>query len=158
MGYKLFLDDTRDPKNRNWKVVRNYAEFVKCIIDIGLPSMVSFDHDLGDIVDGKELTGYDCAKWLVEHCIDNDVDLPNFKVHSANPVGVQNITAYLKNYKAHRVKDIRALRERVRNAGQIGGEMIDDVWVPTLNGEPITDEERNKILDDLARYKRMFLT
>ena len=158
MGIKLFLDDIRKAPSKHWQTVTSYKEFTEQIKDKqdNLPEEISFDHDLGDINGEKEYTGYDCAKWLVEYCIDFDLDLPKFKVHSANPVGGENILKYLNNYKVHRKKDIDALRARVRKSGEIGGEMIDDVWVPTLDGLPITNEIRKNIIDDMGRYKKLF--
>jgi hypothetical protein len=47
----------------------------------------------------KEKTGLDCAKWLVDYCIDNQLDLPKYYVHSANPIGRQNIINYLENFR-----------------------------------------------------------
>jgi hypothetical protein len=122
--YNLFLDDERFPTtaqtliefnkelytdDSNWIIVRDYSEFINYINDNGLPEMVSFDHDLADIkyVMGKtsfsfkEHTGYDCAKWLVEYCITNNLKLPNYQVHSANPIGKVNIQSYLQNAKKH---------------------------------------------------------
>lgn len=99
MSYKLFLDDERFPPEDGelWIVVRNYAEFLKCIANYGLPTFISFDHDLGD---GKD--GYDCAKWLVEICMDCDVDIPDFYVHSQNPIGSGDIEGYLNCLKRFR--------------------------------------------------------
>ena len=48
-----------------------------------------------------EKTGFHCAKWLVDYCLDNDLRLPPFQVHSANPVGRQNIQSYLDNAKKY---------------------------------------------------------
>jgi len=102
-SYKLFLDDLRDPPDDTWVVVRNYSEFVDTITRMGIPKTVSFDHDLADFdVKGKgivlakweEKTGMDCAKWLV----DNDIVLPHYTVHSANPVGAKNIRSLLDNF------------------------------------------------------------
>ena len=42
-------------------------------------------------------TGYDCAKWLVDYCLDNDILMPHFTVHSANPEGAANILHLLNN-------------------------------------------------------------
>lgn len=46
-----------------------------------------------------EYTGMDSAKWLVNYCIDNDLKLPEFVVHSANPSGYENILGLLKSFK-----------------------------------------------------------
>lgn len=97
-----------------WIIVRNYNEFVSYIMSNGLPIKVSFDHDLADEhyapeeywddryseweLKGnfKEKTGYDCAKWLKQYCIDNNSELPLIFIHSANPVGANNIRFVFK--------------------------------------------------------------
>ena len=127
---KLFLDDIRQPKDainlvpsnynkifwdNDWSIVRNYREFVNWILSNGVPDLISFDHDLADIhyeVDfsdwefssdqlGVEETGLDCAKWLVDYCVDNGSILPKYIVHSANPAGRKNIQSYLDNANKH---------------------------------------------------------
>lgn len=114
----LFLDDIRYPieayhytkqdvfLKKDWHIVRNYEQFVNRILEKGLPEMISFDHDLADVHYLKpdspefiEKTGYDCAKWLVEYCMDNYLDLPKSYCHSMNPVGKKNIESLLKNFK-----------------------------------------------------------
>jgi hypothetical protein len=96
--YKLYLDDERFPKSEGWVIVRNYLQFINYITENGLPDMVSFDHDLGNAIDR---TGYDCAKWLCEYCMENDLALPEFNIHSGNPVGRDNIESYLESFKKH---------------------------------------------------------
>ena len=102
----------------DWVVVRSHDEFVKHITENGLPGLISFDHDLGiehikyyfdngghdnppDPDKGRfeEKTGKDCAKWLVDYCIDNKLELPKYYVHSANPIGRENIINYLENFR-----------------------------------------------------------
>lgn len=114
----LFLDDIRYPieayhytrqdifLRKDWYIVRSYEQFVDRILEKGLPEMISFDHDLAEIHYLKpdsdeyiEKTGYDCAKWLVEYCMDYYLDLPKFYCHSMNPVGKENIESLLKNFK-----------------------------------------------------------
>ena len=107
----------------DWSIVRNYTEFCDYIQKYGLPDFVSFDHDLADdhyndlfsdenwsksdsdVVlkydEYKEKTGYECAKWLVDWCLENEKQFPDFIVHSANPVGKKNIESYLNNAKKH---------------------------------------------------------
>jgi len=131
MGYKLFLDDIRVPvdcllyisnqelykNNQDWVIVRNYYEFINIIRNKGIPDVVSFDHDLAtehyhemnkgtkiDYDTASEKTGYHCAQWLINHCIDNEFDLPkDIHIHSMNFYGGQNIkslfNSYLKAYK-----------------------------------------------------------
>jgi hypothetical protein len=113
MGYNLFLDDERSPMDvfsytqrffyvdRVWLIVRCYDEFIDIINKNGLPSIISFDHDLSDVENGtdKEKTGLDCAKWLIEYCLDNEMKVPDYYVHSYNNVGSENIIKYIENYK-----------------------------------------------------------
>lgn len=123
MSYNLFLDDIRNPndcihymKNKkkyikwDWKIVRTYDEFVKYIKENGMPENISFDHDLSyehynyqgcEIPYDKltEKTGYDCAKWLINYCIDNEMTLPKgLFVHSMNVIGGENINQIFKSY------------------------------------------------------------
>ena len=96
----------------DWVICRNYISFVNTIENMGLPEFVSFDHDLSfdhygisspedwrDYYDKpeREKTGYDCAKWMVNYCMDNKESLPEYAVHSDNIVGAENILSYLKN-------------------------------------------------------------
>lgn len=106
---KIFLDDIRNPKTNDWIIVRNYQEFVNWITENGLPDEISFDHDLALIsyepstqkekFEYTEKTGYDAAKWLCEYCWINGLPIPSWNVHSANPVGRDNIISILKNYQ-----------------------------------------------------------
>jgi hypothetical protein len=107
-------------QNDDWNIVRTYDEFVNWINQNGLPDLISFDHDLADehiqyyFDNGghhnppnpqettfTEKTGYDCTKWLVDYCVENNKSLPDYLVHSANPVGSLNILTYLNNAKKH---------------------------------------------------------
>ncbi len=120
---KLFLDDIRIPKDaiglipdnlnkfyweNDWVIVRDFHQFCNYLQKFGLPDFISFDHDLADEhygdftpVDWKEKTGYECAKWLVDFCLENSLKIPNYIVHSANPVGKKNIETYLSNASKH---------------------------------------------------------
>lgn len=141
--YNLFLDDFRMPEDCSkymplptiyskleWVIVRNYEEFVNFISKNGLPDMISFDHDLADehysqdMYSGNEVydknyekftekTGYDCAKWLVSHCMDFDVDLPEYIVHSMNPAGGKNIWEYLEGYRKFRENEANSKTDKV---------------------------------------------
>ena len=93
----IWLDDLRDPKTYGYTEalwIKSYKAFTKTILSIGLPELISFDNDLGE-----EKEGYDCAKWLVEYCMDRNLPLPKWQVHSANPVARNNINSLLNNYK-----------------------------------------------------------
>jgi len=97
--------------------LKTYNEFVEYIEKHGLPARIAFDHDLADehyaptevyeeeayneweeSQDFKEKTGMDAAKWLVDYCMDNNIDLPMWVVQSANPNGAKNINDYLLSY------------------------------------------------------------
>ena len=74
--------------------IENYSPAEEYII------YIDFDHDLGE-----HFTGYDVAKTIVEMNMKNIY----FNVHSANPVGVFNITQLLEHYgyKQFEANDIR---------------------------------------------------
>ena len=119
--YNLFLDDFRFPKDAgdymfnpvyntvDWIIVRNFYAFISLIQNKGIPEIISFDHDLADIHykkqifdyndETKEKTGYHCAKWLIDYCIDNNLDLPKkIYIHSMNPYGSKNIKSLFETY------------------------------------------------------------
>ena len=95
----LFLDDIRNPpEGREWTIARNYDEALAYAQVHGCPSYISFDHDLGE-ADAE--TGYNFAQWLVEQDLENPGFIPedfSFYVHSANPVGAENIRSLLNSY------------------------------------------------------------
>ena len=117
MYYNLFLDDERFPKDVKWVnlplvewvIVRNYDDFVRIIKQMGVPTNVSFDHDLAEkhyaACNGRtieydkfeEKTGYHCAKWLAHFCVDNKVPLPVYFCHTMNPIGRQNIISVIES-------------------------------------------------------------
>lgn len=87
---KIFLDDIRNSDLRDWVVVRR-VDYVKTLLQHGLVSHLSLDHDLGD----NEPTGYDLCKWMAENdCWPTD----EIYIHSANPVGQQNMKAIVDRY------------------------------------------------------------
>ncbi|USV41122.1 hypothetical protein [Xanthomonas phage BUDD] len=98
--YTLFLDDEREPGDFFKKVViaRNYEEFCEMIDTRGIPKYISFDHDLGEGKNGK-----DCAAFLAQRFFDQPEDVDSFRygVHSMNPIGAENIRAFLENMKRH---------------------------------------------------------
>lgn len=128
MIYNLFLDDIRIPDDvlaytNNliyiqipWKIVRNYEDFIKAIKEDGIPYVISFDHDLADIHynhqqninydNFSEKTGYHCAKWLIDYCIDNNKELPSeIIIHSMNPYGSLNIKSLFETYfRVHEIE------------------------------------------------------
>lgn len=118
MGYYLFLDDIRFPKDvkwidipsQNWQIVRSYDEFINFIEKNGIPYFISFDHDLSSEhysnseTDELEKTGFHAAKWLIEYCIENNLEIPEYAVHSMNPIGKQNIISIMEQGKRFQSK------------------------------------------------------
>lgn len=121
MNYNLFLDDIRMPSDvysytfrymyldLEWTIVRNFNEFIQTITKNGIPEYLSFDHDLANIHYNNQLpinydeyeekTGYHCAKWLIDYCIDNKLDLPkNIFIHTMNVEGGKNIASLFNTY------------------------------------------------------------
>lgn len=109
------------PIGRDVKIVwvQDYNEFTNWITENGLPDAICFDHDLADehyctpesLWDDyeaskafqekqtyTEMTGYNCATWLIEYCRLHGVQIPLWASHSANPVGRDNINRALTNY------------------------------------------------------------
>lgn len=98
--YNMFLDDLRDPPivaGRPWIIVRSFAEATAYVEQHGMPTFISFDHDLGE----EAPTGYDFAKWLVNRHLDGITCMPDEfqdQVHSANPPGAANIRGLLDRF------------------------------------------------------------
>lgn len=78
----------------------------------GAPVFVALDNDFGieDYIDPEEndpemifseRNGYDCAKWLVNYCLEHHIKLPDYTVHSMNCIAKTNIIHFLENAKKH---------------------------------------------------------
>lgn len=89
----LWLDDLRDPKEhgRPDYIWITTAEQAIDLIDAGVVTSISFDHDLG-----TELTGYDVAELIEIRCAGG-ANCPKWDVHSANPVGALNIKSAMRS-------------------------------------------------------------
>ncbi|WQJ53760.1 MAG: hypothetical protein [Wendovervirus sonii] len=123
----LWIDDIRDPETGTWlqdyspigvkdvKVtwVKNYNEFRQYINTEGIPDAICFDHDLADIENGssKEKTGYDCAKYLVDVCLEMCMDIPLYNIQSSNPAGKKNIRSLLNNYHNFYIKNFKNIKQ-----------------------------------------------
>ena len=100
MNYKIYIDDERLPST-NWAkdgsviiIVRNMEQFKEVIAKFDKPVSISFDHDLGE----NQPTGYDIAHWLVYDC-QLDTRNIDINVHSANPVGANNIRMLFNSWE-----------------------------------------------------------
>jgi hypothetical protein len=120
--YVLFLDDEKMPNDITWAefpryetiyIIRTYQGFVKQVETYGVPMFVCFDHDLTEqhyiamlnetqnkpFNYGKEKTGLDCAKWLVQYCQKKGTKFPRYVVHSLNPNGKKRIEDFIESAK-----------------------------------------------------------
>lgn len=118
--FLLWLDDRRNPFEKDWQVwlckygplaqpyetvwVTTYIEFVDWIKASGLPDAVCFDNDIADFTGpgGAELRGVDCCKWLVEYCLDNNLELPKYAIQSSNYNGREYIDGTFKSFNARK--------------------------------------------------------
>ena len=88
----LYVDDIRFPEyfhsiGAEITVARTFEEAIQYLDDSY--DIISLDHDLGE-----EKTGYDIAKYMIEH----PVKVKAVMIHSANPVGRDNIKQLLSHY------------------------------------------------------------
>jgi hypothetical protein len=107
-GWILFLDDIRNPKFvydetlsldsecwfTKWTVARSSEEAKRLVLEKGMPTLMSLDHDLG----GPD-TSIDFLSWLAREYWDGESAVPRFKVHSANPEGSKNIRAFMDSWR-----------------------------------------------------------
>jgi hypothetical protein len=99
MNIKLFLDDDRFPPDdgQEWVIVRTSQEAIDYCLANGVPSFISFDHDLGEDDDAMIF-----VKWMIETDMDRFWKfIPkdfSFYVHSQNPIGSENIIGLIENY------------------------------------------------------------
>lgn len=95
----VYMDDVRPGPNSfshddnwsSWVVVRSVHN-TKKLLQWGQVNHLSLDHDMGE---GQE-SGYDLVKWMAE----NDIwPTGEITVHSANPVGAENMRATIERYR-----------------------------------------------------------
>lgn len=100
--WNLFLDDLRfpyyvDPHSKAvWVMARNLDEAKGLCVRFGMPGFISFDHDLGP---GEDAMMF--CRWLAYEFYDKDNKnhkIPNYQVHSSNPVGVENIKSFMDSW------------------------------------------------------------
>jgi hypothetical protein len=95
----IYIDDMRQPFIHNAIWVKSYDEAVAAmrnaveVMNMPITLTIDFDHDLGE-----EKSGYDCAKWLIDWCLENGYGVPDYDIQSSNPVGRQNIESVFESY------------------------------------------------------------
>jgi len=98
---RLWLDDKRDPKNP--KIREKYkssgdeiwvktVEEAKAYLEQGNVSYISFDNDLGLPLEGRHL-----ANWIEEKAYNNEIPRLEWRVHSQNPKGAEQIKQAMQN-------------------------------------------------------------
>lgn len=105
---KVYFDDLREPPDDTWVVIRDIATFQDYVVKNGVPKFISFDHDLG----GDE-RAIDAIKWMIE----KELEIYQWQIHSANPVGAENMksllncwqTFYRENLKLPEKSDYKSL-------------------------------------------------
>jgi hypothetical protein len=115
MKWYLFLDDIRTvdqvgvsyPIEDLLIIARNMDDAIFFVRRYGIPQVIHFDHDLAEehYVKGQgDKTGFDFAKWICDHILDNNLDFPTdfcYTVHSMNPVGKEKIIGYMNSFMKH---------------------------------------------------------
>lgn len=111
----LWIDDIRNPYD-GWaeryapyppdEIVwaKSYHDVTTFLTSRGCPDEVCFDHDLGEIGE-NEHNGFSCAKAIVEYCMDHNIDIPPYNIHSSNPVGRQNIRSLMDGWHKFHLKN-----------------------------------------------------
>ncbi len=135
----LFLDDIRVPNmshnptkglgvdymsSEKWTIARDYFDFIDIVNKhFDEIKLVSLDHDLACIQDGREWTGKDAADYLVNYCLDNNKKFPSWYAHTDNTSGRQNIigtiTSYLKSVEGYDLSNFRYYHNGILNGNPV---------------------------------------
>jgi hypothetical protein len=110
-GIKVWLDDLKDPKleehqqpfTKGWQTSQGAepgmiwcktVPEVRALIDQGIVKLIDFDNDLGLPEEGKHL-----ARWIEEEAFNNTLEPIDYRIHSENPVGSEEIAKAMENAK-----------------------------------------------------------
>ena len=98
----LYVDDIRTlPTKYNkdeWDIAKNYTQAIEMLTN-NTYHTISLDHDIASFdKTGKEFTGYDIVKWLVQRHFDGEYVPCNYMVHSANPIGAERMLGTINRY------------------------------------------------------------
>ncbi|KKM69630.1 hypothetical protein LCGC14_1448860 [marine sediment metagenome] len=98
----LWVDDERpkpvDTSECEWLIAKSF-HYAITLLQYNEFDEVSLDHDIASFYGNKEMTGYDIVMWLVQRKVDGTFYVPPvIKVHTANPVGRDNMKAMIDRY------------------------------------------------------------
>lgn len=120
--YLLFIDDERSftdkfvvdnyshlyPKDIEVYTARTAQQAIQIVEKLGMCSFVSYDHDLGilaNLLDKDENIEYyvdhtvmTFLKWLSKTYWHPGMPIPEYAIHSANPIGRANIKAFMDSW------------------------------------------------------------
>ena len=117
---RIWLDDQTEFDAKNRKIPEGFDlqwfssdEAIRGMTELGCPDFIDFDHDLGGDDNAMKI-----VNWMINRDIDRRMDFDpddpfipwnfDFNVHSANPIGADNIRLKLgqyleqRNYNANR--------------------------------------------------------
>jgi len=89
----VWLDDLR-PIRPGYNALAKTADEAIKLLKTGRVESISLDHDLGPPAAG---TGYDVAQWIEEAAYHGKLKRLTWAIHSANPVGVNNMRQALQS-------------------------------------------------------------
>ncbi|MEO6832065.1 MAG: hypothetical protein ABI378_06920 [Chitinophagaceae bacterium] len=72
--------------------------FTFFIKTFGMPDFILFDDDENDSIHLRRRAGYDCAKFLVMYCVENDLEMPYYEVCQSSGLSRDDIERLLKNF------------------------------------------------------------
>ena len=90
---KIWLDDERPMPDGFDVHARTFDEAISFIENNDV-ELISFDHDLGAEENG---TGYDVANWIEAEAYLGMLPKIEWRIHSGNPVGRDNIRRAMEN-------------------------------------------------------------
>ena len=93
VDFKVWLDDERPMPSDFHMHVKTATEAIAVLESMPV-SVISLDHDLGE---GSAGTGYEVATYIEQSAYNGTIDPIEVRIHSANPVGRQNMAAAIAN-------------------------------------------------------------
>jgi hypothetical protein len=136
---KVFLDDIRVPKmshnetrglgmqysnTKDWVIIRDYFDFIDFVKNnFDKIDLISFDHDLACYKDGQEFTGKNAVDYLINFCLDNNKQFPDWYAHTDNITGKKNIISTILNY-LNRIESKDISDFRYFHNGIVNGKVV----------------------------------